>query len=316
MEAAMTRQRMVFAYCIGIFAASWALQLAGIYSAHGNVENNAITPWLVVAMMTPALGVLILMVLYKPAREDVLWKANWRTFAFAPYAVVIPTLVALGEIAIFGWMGWGRSAWFHFSTAGVQVSGGRWLLGRGEQTWPTFICNIAVTATAYSLVALIFAVGEELGWRGYLQGRLIQRLGLSKGIVCLGLLWSFWHLPLLLAGYNYPENRYLGALIFSPILLVAASFFMAWLTLRTRSFWPAALAHGAGDSISGGLTASIKTTLPGLYLYLTELTLICVVGLIFYILLVRKGDSAKADRSASFSTEGSNLSGLSESDGQ
>jgi uncharacterized protein len=143
-----------------------------------------------------------------------LWKANWRTLAFAPYAVVIPTLVAFGEIGIFSWMGWGRSAWFQFSTAGVQVSGGRWLLDRGEQTWPTFICNVAVTATAYSLVGLIFAVGEELGWRGYLQGRLIQRLGLSEGVVCLGLLWSFWHLPLLLAGYNYPENRYLGAFHF------------------------------------------------------------------------------------------------------
>jgi hypothetical protein len=62
---------------------------------------------------------------------------------------------------------------------------------------------------------------------------------------------------------------------------------MAWLTLRTRSFWPAALAHGAGDSIQGGLTSSIKTTLPGLYIYLSELTLILVVGVIFYILLVR-----------------------------
>jgi membrane protease YdiL (CAAX protease family) len=232
----MTKQRMVLVYCIGIFASSWILQVAGIYSVHGNVESNSIAPWLVVAMMTPALGVLILMAFYKPARDDVLWKTNWRTLAFAPYAVVIPTLVAFGEIVIFGWMGWGRSAWFQFSTAGVHVFGGRWLLGRGEQTWPTFICNIAVTATAYSLVALIVAVGEELGWRGYLQGRLIQRLGLSKGITCLGLLWSFWHLPLLLAGYSYPENRYLGAFIFTPILLVAASFFMAWLTLRTRSF--------------------------------------------------------------------------------
>src|SRR5208283_5265147 len=89
-------------------------------------------------------------------------------------------------------------------------------------------------------------------------------------------------------GYNYPENPVLGALLLSPILLVAASFFMAWLTLRTRSFWPAALVHGAGDSIQGGLTSSIKTTLPGIYMYLTELTLIVVVGVVFYMLLVRE----------------------------
>ena len=60
MEATKTRQRMVLLYCIGIFAVSWTLQLAGIYSVHGNVENSAITPLLVIAMMMPALGVLIL----------------------------------------------------------------------------------------------------------------------------------------------------------------------------------------------------------------------------------------------------------------
>src|SRR5271166_5950906 len=255
----MVKERMALIYCIGIFVASWSLQLAGIHSVHGHLEDASITPWLVTAM-------------------------------FAPYCILIPTLVAFAEIAIFIWRGWGRSASFAFSTAGVQVSGGRWLLGRGEQNWPLFITNIVLTATAYSLVGMVFGAGEELGWRGYLQEQLIQRFGLPKGIICLGLLWSFWHLPLLLAGYNYPENPVLGSLLLSPILLVAASFVLAWLTLRTRSSWPAALVHGAGDSIQGGLTSSIKTTRPGLYIYLTELTLIFVVGVIFYILLVR-GDN-------------------------
>jgi len=289
-ESTMTRQRMTLVYCIGIFAASWSLQLAGIHSVHGHLEDASIAPWLVTAMFTPALGVLMLMALSKAARENVLWRVNWRAFAFAPSCILIPTLVAFTEIAIFSGKGWGRSAWFAFSTAGVQVSGGRWLLGRGEQDWPLFITNIVLTATVYSLVGMVFGAGEELGWRGYLQEQLTQRFGLSKGIVCLGLLWSFWHLPLLLAGYNYPENPVLGSLLLSPILLVAASFVLAWLTLRTRSFWPAALVHGAGDSIQGGLTSSIKTTRPGLYIYLTELTLIFVVGVIFYILLVR-GDN-------------------------
>jgi membrane protease YdiL (CAAX protease family) len=284
----MSKQRIALIYCIGIFAASWSLQLSGIHSVGGHLQDAAITPWLVAAMFTPAMGVLLLMAFSKTARENVQWKTSWRALAFAPYCILIPTLVAFAAIAIFSVMGWGRSAWFAFSTAGVQVSGGRWLLGRGAQNWPLFLGNIVLTATAYSLVAMILGAGEELGWRGYLQKQLIQRFGLSRGIITLGLLWSFWHLPLLLAGYNYSENAVLGALVLSPILLVAASFFLAWMTLRTGSFWPAALAHGAGDSIEGGLISSIKTTLPGLYMYLTELTLVLVVGVIFYILLTRR----------------------------
>jgi len=301
---ALTELHITIVYCIGIFAASWVSQLAGIRAVRGDLGNGAITPWLIVAMITPALGVLLLMAFYRPVREQVLWKANWRAFTFAPHCVLIPTLVSFGMIVVFSWMGWGRSAWFEFSPAGVQVMAGRWLLGRGTQGWPMFLCNIAITATAYSLVAMILGAGEELGWRGYLQGRLIERFGLSRGIIVLGLLWSFWHLPLLLAGYNYPEHPVLGAFILSPVLLVAASFFMAWLTLRTQSFWPAALAHGAGDSIQGGLMSSIKTSLSGLYVYVTELAFIFIVGVIFFILLLFS-DSEQPGSGRTHSTQGS-----------
>ena len=274
-------------YCVGIFAASWTLQIAGLYAVGGNVENTAITPWLMAAMFTPALGVLMLMGFCKAVRKDVLWRPTWRTLAVAPYAVFIPTLVAFGIVATFVLTGWGRSSFFAFSSNGVRVIGGPWLLGRGQQGWPIFVCNIVATGVVYSLISMVLGAGEELGWRGYLQGQLTKRFGLLNGLVILGLLWSFWHLPLLLAGFNYPQNRYCGAFVLSPLLLISASFFLAWLTLRARSFWPAALAHGAGDSIQGGVTTSIQSNKPGLYVYLTELALIVVVGLISYLLLVR-----------------------------
>src|SRR5215467_14725713 len=277
----------VLVYCVGIFAASWALQIAGLYTVGGNVENTAITPWLMAAMFTPALGVLLLMGFYKTFRKNVLWRPTWHSLVLAPYAIVIPTFVAFGIVAIFMSTGWGHSSFFEFSPTGVRVIGGPWLLGKGEQGWLLFVCNVAATGVVYSLISMVFGAGEELGWRGYLQGQLTERFGLFTGLVILGLLWSFWHLPLLLCGFNYPENRYLGAFVLSPLLLIAASFFLACLTLHTRSFWPAALAHGAGDSIQGGVTTSIQSNKPGLYVYLTELALIVIVGLISYFLLVR-----------------------------
>jgi membrane protease YdiL (CAAX protease family) len=208
----------------------------------------------------------------------------------SPYAVFVPTVVAFGIVAIFLSTGWGHSSFFEFSANGVEVIRGPWLLGKGEQGWLLFVCNVVATAVVYSLISMVFGAGEELGWRGYLQGRLTERFGLFNGLVILGLLWSFWHLPLLLCGFNYPENRYLGAFILSPLLLIAASFFLAWLTLRARSFWPAALAHGAGD---GGVTTSIQSNKPGLYVYLTELVLTVIVGLFFYLLLVRTREETR-----------------------
>ena len=118
-------------YCVGIFAASWALQIAGLYAVGGNVENTAITPWLMAAMFTPALGVLMLMGFCKAVRKDVLWRPTWRTLAVAPYAVFIPTLVAFGIVATFVLTGWGRSSFFAFSSNGVRVIGGPWVAGSG-----------------------------------------------------------------------------------------------------------------------------------------------------------------------------------------
>ena len=65
---ALTELHITIVYCIGIFAASWVSQLAGIRAVRGDLGNGAITPWLIVAMITPALGVLLLMAFYWPVR--------------------------------------------------------------------------------------------------------------------------------------------------------------------------------------------------------------------------------------------------------
>ena len=105
------------------------------------------------------------------------------------------------------------------------------------------IVNIVVTAIAFSLMNGIPAAAEEFTWRGFLQGILIDKLGITKGVVALGLIWSFWHLPALLAGYNHPEHPILGSFFLQPIQEISISFFFAWLTLKSKSFIPAAIAH-------------------------------------------------------------------------
>lgn len=155
-------------------------------------------------------------------------------------------------------MNYGQSGWFVFSSNSVNISGGSFLLGLGQQTWIFFVSNILITAIAYSLLTGLVAIGEEFAWRGFLQGVLIEKFGTIKGIVILGFLWAMWHLPVQLAGYNYPENPILGSFIISPIMLMAVSLFYAWLTLKSKSYIPAAIAHGAFNTIEEGIISSIN----------------------------------------------------------
>jgi uncharacterized protein len=78
------------------------------------------------------------------------------------------------------------------------------------------------------ILGLPFAFGEEYGWRGYLLPRLLP-LGELKASVIVGLIWAFWHLPILLVGLNYPgQNPFLVLSVFTFTVLMLA-FPFTWL---------------------------------------------------------------------------------------
>jgi membrane protease YdiL (CAAX protease family) len=280
-------RRLIVKFCVLVYALSWAIQI-GVLIAYGNPEDPRAVPWLVVTMLTPALVTLGLAIFSREARGLIQWRPRWSLLPVAVIGFLVPTLIAFATVAIIAVGGWGAQSWFHFSAGGVAISGGPWILGRGTESWAMFIANVLLTGAWFSLFNALPAIGEELGWRGFLQGLLVKDFGLTRGIVFLGLLWSFWHLPALLAGYNFPEHPLLGALVLSPLELVATSFFLAWLMIRTGSFWAAAIAHGAGNSIEEGVTSHISMTAPHIYEDLTRLLLTVVVGLLFWWLLEKR----------------------------
>jgi len=51
-----------------------------------------------------------------------------------------------------------------------------------------------LTVFIFSLVYFIGAIGEELGWSGYVIEPLQNRYGALKASILLGLLWAIWHI--------------------------------------------------------------------------------------------------------------------------
>ena len=97
------------------------------------------------------------------------------------------------------------------------------------------------------VINLFFAIGEEIGWRGVLYPALRQRMSTLPACLLVGAIWGLWHTPINLMGHNYgtsyPGFPWLGILGMC-LFTTSAGTFLAWLSERSGSLWPAALAHG------------------------------------------------------------------------
>lgn len=115
--------------------------------------------------------------------------------------------------------------------------------------WLVVAIQSGIALTLGPLINTLFALGEELGWRGFLLPQLLP-LGQWKAIVLSGVTWGIWHTPVILQGHNYPSHPVLGVplmVVFSTLLGV----FLSWLYFRTQSPWAPALGHGAVNACAG-----------------------------------------------------------------
>jgi membrane protease YdiL (CAAX protease family) len=94
------------------------------------------------------------------------------------------------------------------------------------------------------LLLLFFsAFCEEAIFRGLLQTRFIHRYGLYRGIFLVGIVWAAFHFFSDFSFSHFTNQGALTKLCFRMFMCVALSFVLAWLTLRSESIVPAAIAH-------------------------------------------------------------------------
>jgi membrane protease YdiL (CAAX protease family) len=134
-----------------------------------------------------------------------------------------------------------------FATAVVLIVQG---LGLGEFSWSEVGWLVYLALLLKALPNVLFTLGEEYGWRGYLLPWLLP-LGEIKATLLVALIWGPWHVPLLLAGLNYPGvNPWLAILVFL-FTVVALSFAYTWFYVASSgSVLVVALLHQSSNTFS------------------------------------------------------------------
>lgn len=111
---------------------------------------------------------------------------------------------------------------------------------------------IFILAAPLVIVNHVTAFGEEIGWRSFLLPLLVDELGIRKAVLLDGVLWGIAHAPLVCFGLNYTGN-YPGAPVSGILMMVlfatTLGIFLSYLTLKSKSIFPACIAHGALNAI-------------------------------------------------------------------
>ena len=219
---------------------SWLCFLAYVVPNWGNLQIEAAIPYLMLGQFGPTIAALVM---------------TGRTEGRAGVKKLLQRLL----IFRFPWRWWFVTGWLLGLTL-LAVIFPVALISDPAQTWVWLSDKWLIgLLPLVGLISAIFGVGplgEELGWRGYLQPRFNEYFTPEVGSIVLGLIWAFWHLPLFFiadwrAGLSFP----LFVLLY-PISTIIISYGMYFLWKNTAgSVFVAILFHGI-------LNAAVSNLMP------------------------------------------------------
>ena len=107
--------------------------------------------------------------------------------------------------------------------------------------------------SAIELVIFVLVIGEEIGWRGFLQPHFRTRLGLVPAGLATGVIWTLWHLPI----YLQPEQG-LSAFVVFAWWVVPLAVVMGFVAEQARfSVIVATVMHGSANIATPILLPSV-----------------------------------------------------------
>ena len=235
------RRIIIFLAFTFVFTYAWTIfliwpRVLGKDAAALTHEETAVNALLTAAMMFfPAVGVLFTRLVTREGFKNSMLRLNLR-------GNVRYYLVACFAPLVFSFLG--AMAYYICFPSDFSLAEFRGV----DMTKIGLMLVTMVLMLLSPFLNLIPAFGEEWGWRGYLLPKVAERMKFLPATLLTGFIWGIWHAPIVVAGHNYGFGYsgypWLG-IVAMCIFCIVAGILLSYLTLRTKSCLPAALAHGA-----------------------------------------------------------------------
>ena len=244
-------KKQVVRYLLWTFAAAYLVQFLSASLYNRNRQAGQLV--LAAMMFVPTLGVF----LSGAGLSGMGWKPRIRKNIKIILAAWFGPLILTAAGALIYFLLFPR----HF-----DLSGGYLTVLAGEEalaqmtaqglSYPLYVMvNVIGSITYAPLINMFVALGEEIGWRGFLYPQLEAGFGRRKGWLLGGFIWGAWHWPLIwLIGYEYGAAAgnpagYAGFPISGMLLFgmfaAGLGILHGWLYEKSGTIWVPSLLHGA-----------------------------------------------------------------------
>jgi len=227
-------RKALYTYLILLLAFSSIFYTLIIRSGHLEAGHG----WFVFGLMyCPAASALITCVVNKRRLSTLGWRLGKPRYLLASY------FIPLGYASVVYGAAWAlRLGGFNpaFQQDAVKMFHARF------SPDAAMAASIALMATVGVLFSCVSALGEEIGWRGFLVPELASMTSFTRTALISGAIWASWHMPILLfADYNAGTTPKWYAMICFATMVMGASFLFAWMRLKSGSLWTGVLLHAS-----------------------------------------------------------------------
>lgn len=228
---------------IGLFYVLAVLLILPLELLIHRAQGNGSQVMNVGVMWCPALAAVLVTLLFRDNMRSLGWR--WGSWRYIRWALIIPVLYVLPAYLAVWVLGLGG---FYDADFAATVTHDYGFAGAAA-VWG-LIGYVLLTLTAGLIPSLARALGEEIGWRGFLVPQLAKVTNFTGVGLISGVMWSAWHYPAMLTGnYNFAGTPAWYGLICFTVMATSLGFIAAWLRLRSGSVWPAVILHGVHNAI-------------------------------------------------------------------
>ena len=230
--------RSILAFVVIAYAVSWAIWLTGILSIDGltGIEDERFTAFLLAGSFGPTVAALV-MAGYTAGRSSIvsllkrliLVRVDWRAYLVTFF--LMPTIGLVFYLVL-----------------GISAKIALWKIAT------TMIALVPLNAFLGGIIFGFGPLGEEMGWRGFLQSRLQGRASSVTTAIVIGLVWAFWHLP----AFGFADFRnglnWSQFVVLYPLSIIPIAFIMGHLWRWSNgSLFIAIFFHGVLNTTAANL---------------------------------------------------------------